>query len=83
MNDYTDSGFDKFLSRGGTPSLQGPLDVETTTTNNAVPFDRTQISGSLGDTLKIGNIFIDGSTGRISIYDDSGNEVVRLGELDG
>jgi hypothetical protein len=82
MNDYIASGFDEFLSRGDTPSLQGALDIENTS-NNAVPFDRTQVSGSLGDTLRLGNIFIDGSTGRISIYDDSGNEVVRLGELDG
>lgn len=78
--DYTAAGFDKFLSRGDAQGLQGDLDQETTTTNRALPLDRTQAGGALGDTIRIGNIFLDGSTGRITMQDDSGNVSLLIGE---
>ena len=37
---------------------------------------------SLGDAIKVGNISIDGRNGRISVFDDAGNEVVRIGDID-
>jgi hypothetical protein len=49
-NDYSTSGFDKFLSRSS-QSLQGPLDQENIQ-NNAASFDRTQVSGVVGDTFR-------------------------------
>lgn len=75
--DYTISGFDKFLSRGDTPNLSGSLDTQIP--NNAVPFDRTQVSGALGDTLRIGNILLDGANGRI-IMNDGNTDVLLIGE---
>ena len=50
---YTSAGFDGFLSRSidKTPQVnlsdQGPV-------STAVAFDRTQVSGMLGNTLQIG-----------------------------
>lgn len=75
--DYTNSGFDKFLSRGDTPNLGGPLDAQTP--NNSLPADRTQITGALGDTLRIGNILLDGASGRI-IMNDGNTDVLLIGE---
>jgi hypothetical protein len=75
--DYTAAGFDKFLTRAD-QTIGGNLDAVAP--NNAVAFDRTQVTGQLGDTLRIGNIHIDGISGRISIYEGE-NEVVRIGEL--
>lgn len=78
--DYTAAGFDKFLSRSVDDVSQQNLD-STAPTSMAIPFDRTQTSGLLGNIIRVGNIQIDGVKGRISIYDGD-NEVVRLGELD-
>ena len=76
---YTDAGFDSFLSRSIDNVAQYNLD-STGPMVNQVRYDGMQVSGMLGDTLQIGNIHLDGVTGRISIY-DSGEEVVRIGEL--
>jgi hypothetical protein len=78
--DYTDAGFDAFLSRSIDNLSQVNLDAQGPV-SNSVAYDRTQVSGALGDTLRIGTILIDGVKGRISIYEGS-SEVVRLGELD-
>jgi hypothetical protein len=45
-------------------------------------YDSAQISGMLGDTLRIGNIGLDGTKGRISVFDENNNEVVRIGNLE-
>lgn len=74
-SDYTSSGFDKFLSRGES-TLQGNLDQQLP--NNAVSFDRTQISGALGDTLRIGKIYLNGATGTI-VLNDGSNDVLVIG----
>lgn len=76
-NDYSSSGFDKLLSRGDTPNLQGSLDEETIN-NRSVPFDRTQVSGPLGDVLKIGDILLDGAKGRI-IMNDGNTDILLIG----
>ncbi len=44
-------------------------------------FDNQQVSGSLGDILRIGRILLDGKLGRQSIMDERQNEVLRLGDL--
>lgn len=78
---YTDSGLDGFLSRSIDDlsqvnlSSQGPQSM-------SMAYDRAQVTGSLGNIIQIGKVRVDGVTGRISIVDDSGNETVRIGELD-
>lgn len=74
---YESSGFGPFLTR--------PLGSERGIRNSTVKqvnFDQNQITGSLGDVFRVGKINLDGSNGRISIYDDQDREVVRIGELD-
>lgn len=78
---YEDSGFDAFLSRSIDKSPQANLSVMGPRSTQ-IRYDDSQISGMLGDILQIGGIRLDGVNGRISIYDENGNEVVRLGELD-
>lgn len=75
--DYSTAGFDKFLSRGDVQDIQGQLDQQTS--NNAVAFDRTQVSGPLGDTLRIGKIFLDGSNGNI-VANDGQNDFLIIGD---
>lgn len=80
MGDYESSGFDGFLSRSIDNLTQVTLDSQGPV-STAQSFDRTQVTGALGDTLKIGGILLDGATGKITITDKSGNVVVILGEL--
>lgn len=75
--DYTTSGFNDFLSR----SIDGGIGQAQAAPVRQVNFDQSQISGSLGDHLRIGSIDLDGTTGRISIFDENENEVVRIGDL--
>jgi hypothetical protein len=86
-NDYTASGFDKFLSRDGNQSLQGPLDQQAA--NNSMPFDRTQVTGVIGDTFRTtkasqqgtleGDIILNGTLtiGNIVIDGANGNITMR------
>lgn len=78
--DYTTSGFDKFLSRSVDDIQQMNLD-SAAPPSTAQAYDRGQVSGAIGNTIRVGKIQIDGVKGRISIYDGE-NEVVRIGELD-
>lgn len=80
--DYIDAGFDAFLSRSVDSISQVNLD-STGPVSTAQAYDRGQATGSLGDSIKVGKIQLNGVTGRISVFDDNGNEVVRIGELDG
>lgn len=79
---YLDAGFDPFLSRSIDNLSQVNLDSQGPATTQ-IAYDRSGVSGSLGNILQIGKIQIDGVKGRISVYDDSGNENIRIGELDG
>lgn len=81
MTDYSDSGFDNFMSRSVDQTPQINLD-SAVPPNNSVAFDRNQISGPLGDTLRLGNIFINGADGNI-IVSDGQNDRLLLGEQDG
>lgn len=76
-SDYTNSGFDKFLSRGDTPNLGSTLDQNVP--NNSMPADRTQITGAMGDTLRIGKIFLNGSAGNITANDGT-NDFLIIGD---
>lgn len=66
--DYTAAGFDKFMSRSVDITPQANLDSPTPA-NNAVAFDRTQVTGMLGDTIQLGKININGSSGSITMSD--------------
>lgn len=65
---YESAGFDGFLSRSIDNLSQVTLDSPGPA-NNAVAYDRTQVTGFLGDTLQIGNIRLENT--RIVISDGS------------
>lgn len=73
--DYLAAGFNPFMSR----SIDAAAAIAVPSGVREINYDQQQVSGSLGSTLRVGNISIDGVTGRISIYDDNTNEVVRIG----
>jgi hypothetical protein len=81
--DYTRAGFDGFLSRSieVTANNQTLNLLPAISTGQQLNYDQMQVTGSLGDHLRIGNIDIDGGAGRISIFDSENNEIVRLGAL--
>lgn len=86
-NDYNwqNAGFNGFFERSIDSSLAGNLtDMAATMTQNRMQemnFDHQQTTGSLGSKIQVGSITIDGVTGRISVKDSSGNELIRLGDL--
>jgi hypothetical protein len=80
--DYNTAGFDKFFVRNHTGPVNQSADVTMVPPSTAIPFDRGQQSGSFGNIVRFGNVFIDGVKGRISIYDENQREVARIGELD-
>lgn len=84
---YADSGYNGFLRR--TISSDPKASTLSQLARNAgrgniLNFDNAQVSGSLGDTLEVGKILIDGSVGdgRIDGHDDNNNTVWRLGDLE-
>ena len=81
---YRDAGFNRFFRRS-INSNSGAVNLKSAGTGggtNQLNFDNVQVSGSLGDTLKIGRITLDGKIGRQSVFDELNNEVLRLGELE-
>lgn len=81
---YSDSGYDDFMSRSIEGATAANLDQSTSGggSSRQLNFDAAQVSGSLGDILKVGNVLINGQRGRITIEDDSGNTVAIFGELE-
>lgn len=83
--DYISAGFSPFLTRSiddvGGLNLDGSTDIANVSTRE-INYDQSQMTGSYGSIAQFGNVQIDGVKGRVSIYDDNGNEVLRLGELD-
>lgn len=79
---YREVGFNRFFRR----SLNSNPEANTLSgvgggQSRQLKFDDMQISGSLGDILRIGRILLDGKIGRQSIMDERNNEVLRLGDL--
>jgi len=62
--DYSDSGFDGFLSRSIDELSQVNLD-SAGPKSTAIRFDASQVSGAVGDTFRVGKIFINGADGNI------------------
>lgn len=82
---YTSAGFSPFLTRSIDDSNAGNLDLlasSVQTRTQDINYDQIQQSGGWGSSVRIGNILLDGVKGRISIFDDTNNEGVRLGDLD-
>lgn len=84
-HDYESAGFNGFFRRsiGSNPAATTLRSLNGRGASRQLNFDDQQVSGSLGDKLKIGTIVQDGKSGAISIFDEQGNEVVRLGEVNG
>jgi hypothetical protein len=85
---YAEAGFNGFLRRSiSSKANTGTLRelARGTSMPSALNFDNMQVSGSLGDTITVGNITIDGATGngRIDGHDENDNTVWRLGDLEG
>ena len=78
MADYTDAGFDAFLSRSIDDLSQVNLDSQGPQTT-AVRYDSAQVSGMLGDTLQLGKIRFNGRAGNITI-NDGNNDFLLMGE---
>lgn len=76
--DYAAAGFDGFLSRSVDNLPRVNLDGQGPQ-STAQAFDRTQVTGSLGDTLQIGGIKLNGSEGNI-IVNDGNDDRLLLGE---
>ena len=76
--DYTDAGLDAFLSRSIDNISQVNLDSQAMPSTN-MRFDFSQVSGSLGDTLRLGKIYLNGSDGNI-ILNDGTNDFLLMGE---
>ena len=81
---YQEAGFNRFFRRtlGSNAQAVSLRSSSSATSSNQLNFDELQVSGSLGDTLKIGLITLNGKLGRQSVYDELGNEVLRLGKLE-
>lgn len=80
--DYTVAGFDAFLTR----SIDGGQTALGTDNFGAMPsqqlaFDRSQISGVLGDTMRIGRIYLNGSQSNI-VMNDGENDFFFMGDDD-
>jgi hypothetical protein len=83
QHDYESAGFNGFFRRsiGSNPNAT-TLRALNGRTSRQLNFDDQQLSGAGGDTVRFGNILLEGKTGRIKIVDDQSNEVVRLGDVD-
>lgn len=81
--DYNTAGFDAFLCRSIDEPQAATLEDQPTTPIRQMNFDQAPVSGSLGDILNIGKIDLDGGKGRMTIYDENGNEAVWVGDIDG
>ncbi len=74
--DYTQAGFDGFLTRSIDSPPQINLDSQGAPAQ-AIRYDDMQVSGMLGDTLQIGKVRIENT--RIVINDGS-NDFLLMGE---
>ncbi len=79
--DYIQAGFDNFLSRSIDNLNQVNLD-SSGPLSTSMRFDSAQVSGALGDILKVGRININGVDGQITVSDGSLNRIV-MGRLPG
>lgn len=74
--DYISAGYDEFFNRSVDKASQINLDSKGVQ-SQSIAYDRTQVSGMMGDTLQIGKIKLENT--RIVINDGS-NDFLLLGE---
>lgn len=86
---YNTAGYNSYMTKSIDLTNQLPVNPQIATLNtpqqystNNLNYNNSQTTGSLGDIIQVGNITIDGSQGRISIFDGTDTEVVRIGSLD-
>lgn len=78
--DYTQAGFDGFLNRSIDNDAQINLDSPSQgPPSQAISFDQAQLSGAIGDTMRVGNISINGAAGNITANDGT-NDFFILGD---
>lgn len=70
MSDYGDSGFDSFLSRSIDDLQQVNLDSQGPY-STATAYDRSQLSGSMGDKFNMGGINMSAKDSQIALNDGS------------
>lgn len=75
---YLDAGFDGFLNRSIDNTSQVNLDSQGSQ-SNAIRFDSAQLSGAMGDTMRVGKININGAAGNITA-NDGNNDFFLLGD---
>lgn len=82
VHDYETAGFNGFFRRtiGSNPNAT-TLRAMSGNNQRQLNFDNQQLSGAMGDNLRLGTIRLDGKTGRISVFDEQGNEVIRIGDM--
>ena len=80
--DYSTAGFDSFLSRSIDNLSQANLDSQGPVSTQ-IRFDSAQISGALGDTLKIGNISLNGAQKNIILSDGNVDRILIGFDQDG
>lgn len=78
---YSDAGFNGFFRRTLTSNPSSQV-LASRGNSREMNFDDMQTSGRLGDKIIVGNIVIDGKKGAISVNDDGGTEVIRIGYTD-
>lgn len=76
--DYTAAGFDNFLSRSIDQAPQANLNSPAPA-SQAVRLDAVQMTGAIGDNMRIGKITINGAAGNITANDGS-NDFFILGD---
>lgn len=79
--DYTQAGFNPFLTRSIDVNVQPTLGVDSVVQSRSVAFDRGQVNGFFGDILQIGRVRIN-KDGYISFFNSDGEEVGRVGDLE-
>lgn len=82
MSDYTDSGYDSFLSRSIDDLPQANLD-STGPVSTQVRYDSSQVSGFLGDTFRFGGVGLEGKDNRMTLTDTDNLRVVIGQQSDG
>lgn len=69
--DYEADGFDGFMSRSIDSLSQVNLDSQGPVSTQ-LAYDRSQVTGSLGDKFAIGRIMLDGVEGSITVKSQDG-----------
>lgn len=77
---YLTAGFTSFFRRSIADQGNGPTSLRAASSESPdLNFDNMNVSGSLGDTINVGLVQIDGKTGRIQIVTEQGDVTAYFG----